>query len=221
VVVIGEFNSGKSSFINALLGDDLLPTGITPTTEVIELIQHAEIANRKPIYPGDGLRKWGHPNTGAPGVAIVDTPGTGSIFRKHEQVAKDFLHRSDLVLFVISAKRAFAETERLYLELAKSFGKKVILVVNQIDLLQPSERDEVRRFIERQVKELLDLQPLLFMVSARDALVKRGANGAGGVDAVRAHLRGVYSEAPPAKQKLLAQLDMAERLVKRQRTAAG
>src|SRR5215213_5201021 len=48
VVIIGEFNAGKSSFVNALLGDDLLPTGITPTTEAIELIRYNESANRKP-----------------------------------------------------------------------------------------------------------------------------------------------------------------------------
>lgn len=219
VVVIGEFNAGKSSFINALLGDNLLPTGITPTTEVIELIRYAETPNRKPIMRDDGIREWGHPNTGAPGVALVDTPGTGSVFQKHERTAKAFLHRSDLVIFVVSAKRAFAETERLYLELAKHYGKKIILVMNQIDLLQPKEQAEVRRFIERQVEELLDLRPLLFMVSAKEALaaIKSGApiiGDPGGIEAVRAHLRGVFQEAPPAKQKLLAQLDLGERIVK-------
>jgi small GTP-binding protein len=219
VVVIGEFNAGKSSFINALLGEDLLPTGITPTTEVIELIQYDDAPQRKPVAQEEGLRRWKHPNTGAQGVAIVDTPGTGSVFQKHERIAKEFLHRSDLVIFVISAKRAFAETERLYLELAKSYGKKVVLVVNQIDLLQPNEQSEVRRFIETQVKELLELQPLIFMVSSKEALTQRDQRGAGGIDAVRAHLRGVFSEAPPAKQKLLAQLDTAARIVKRHRDA--
>lgn len=124
VVIIGEFNAGKSTFINALLGDNLLPVGITPTTEVIELIRYGEVANRKPVMREDGIREWTHPNTGAPGVALVDTPGTGSVFQKHEKTAKSFLHRSDLVVFVVSAKRAFAETERLYLELAKNYGKK-------------------------------------------------------------------------------------------------
>lgn len=218
VVVIGEFNAGKSSFVNALLGDSLLPMGITPTTEAIELIRYGEL-NRKPVIREDGIREWMHPNTGAPGVALVDTPGTGSVFQKHEKTAKSFLHRSDLVIFVVSAKRAFAETERLYLELAKNYGKKIILVVNQIDLLQPKEQNEVRRFIERQVEDLLDLRPLLFMVSAKEALNAAKNGGAvvgdpGGIEAVRAHLRGVFNEAPPAKQKLLAQLDMADRLVK-------
>jgi len=225
VVVIGEFNAGKSSFINAILGDDLLPVGITPTTEMIELIRYAEATTRTPQLKDDGTREWRHPGVGAQGVAIVDTPGTGSIFQRHEATAKAFLHRSDLVIFVISAKRAFAETERLYLELAKNYGKKIILVVNQIDLLQPREQDEVRRFIERQVEELLNLRPLLFMVSAKEALAARrtGDTAAGlttgGVEAVRAHLRGVFNQAPPAKQKLLAQLDMAERVVRRAQEA--
>jgi small GTP-binding protein len=212
VAVIGEFNAGKSSFVNALLGDKLLPVGITPTTEQIELIRYGETPTYKPRLREDGIREWEHPNTGAPGVAIVDTPGTGSVFRKHEATAKAFLHRSDMVVFVISAKRAFAETERMYLELAKNYGKKIILVVNQIDLLEPKERDEVRRFIERQAAELLDLRPLLFMVSARDAL---DGMGEGNIDAVRAHFRGVFSEAPPAQQKLLVQLDMAQQVVRR------
>lgn len=223
VAVIGEFNAGKSSFINALLGDELLPVGVTPTTEAIELIRYGETISRKPMLREDGIREWTHPNTGAPGVAMVDTPGTGSVFQKHETVAKAFLHRSDLVIFLISAKRAFGETERLYLELAKNYGKKIILVVNQIDLLQPKEQQEVRRFIERQAEELLDLRPLIFMVSAKEALAaaRNGQTGvdSGNIETIRAHLRGVFSEAPPAKQKLLAQLDMAEKVVKRYQDA--
>jgi small GTP-binding protein len=218
VVVIGEFNAGKSSFINALLGDALLPSGITPTTEQIELVRYADQVTRKPEVRPDGIRVWTHPNTGAPGVALVDTPGTGSVFQKHEQTAKSFLHRADLVIFVISAKRAFADTERLYLEMAKHYGKKIILVVNQVDLLQPNELQEVRRFIERQTDETLNMRPLIFMVSAREALnaVQKGGpttGDPGGMEAVRAHLRGVLNQAPPARQKLIAQLEMAHHLV--------
>jgi small GTP-binding protein len=219
VVIIGEFNAGKSSFVNALLGDALLPTGITPTTEMIELVRYAEQPNRKPIMRDESLREWAHPNTGAPGVAIVDTPGTGSVFQRHEKVAKEFLHRSDLVIFLLSAKRAFAETERIYLEMAKNYGKKIILIVNQVDLLDANEQVTVRRFIEQQVRELLNLQPLIFMVSAKQALAAQAsgspAPNAGGMDAVRAHLRGLFEETPPTKQKLLAQLDMAASVVRR------
>jgi small GTP-binding protein len=218
VVIIGEFNAGKSTFINALLGDEVLQMGITPTTEAIHLVRYGEIANRKPNMRDENIYEWTHPNTGAVGVSLVDTPGTGSVFQKHEKTAKAFLHRSDLVIFVISAKRALAETERLYLELARDYGKKIILVVNQVDLLNPTERQEVRRFVEQQVEDLLNLKPLLFMVSAKEA-VKAARDGASqtesGIEAVKAHLRGVFNETPPAQQKLLAQLDMAERVVKK------
>ncbi|NJL93490.1 MAG: GTP-binding protein [Anaerolineae bacterium] len=160
VVVIGEFNAGKSSFVNALLGDELLPMGATPTTEAIELVRYATERSRKPTLREDGvLREWAHPNTGAPGVVIVDTPGTGSVFERHERIAKDFLSRSDLVIFLLSAKRAFAQTEKLYLELARSYGKKIILVVNQIDLLDNKEQKDVLAFVRQQSKDLLNLEP--------------------------------------------------------------
>ena len=222
VAVIGEFNAGKSSFVNSLVGEKLLPMGITPTTEFIELIRYNDVADRTPTIHDGTLREWAHPNTGAPGVAIVDTPGTGSVFQKHETVAKEFLHRSDLVIFVISAKHAFAETERVYLELAQKYGKKIILVVNQVDLLKASERAEVRRFIDNQVKETLEIDPLLFMVSAKEALegIESGSDN-GNVSAVKAHLRGVYSEAPPAKQKLLAQLDTTNRIIQNHHDGAN
>lgn len=212
VAIIGEFNAGKSSFINALLGEPLLPMGITPTTEAIELVRYSPTANRIPtIREATSTREWAHPNTGAPGVALVDTPGTGSVFQRHESTAKSFLHRADLVIFVMSAKRAVADSERMYLDLARQYGKKIILVVNQVDLLEPNEQDVVRRFVEQQVRQHLDLQPLIFMVSAKKAL----AGEDGGLGAVKAHLRGVFAQTPPAQQKLMAQLNTAAQLIGR------
>lgn len=212
VAVIGEFNAGKSTFINALLEDDLLPMGITPTTEFIELIRYALTPERKPtIQEGGQIRVWGHPNTGSEGVAIVDTPGTSSIFAKHDLTAQDFLHRSDLVLFVMSAKRAFADTERLYLDLAKNYGKKIVIIINQIDLLEDSEQQEVRRFVQRQIKETLGIEPLLFAVSAKQA--RQGQDG--NISTVRAHLRGVFASRSLLQQKLDSQLVMAERTLEK------
>ena len=204
IAVVGEFNVGKSTLINALLGEPLLETGITPTTDAIELIRYREKVQRRPEQVAPGLRYWAHPNTGGPGVALVDTPGSGSVFRQHEERARAFLHRSDLVLFVLSAKRAFAETERLYLELARDYGKKVILVLNQSDLLAAAELEQVRRFIARQVEELLGIQPLLFTVSAARSL---DGEEEAGLMALRTHLMALLREESPARQKLLAQLD--------------
>jgi hypothetical protein len=144
-------------------------------------------------------------------VAIVDTPGTSSIFAKHDLTAQDFLHRSDLVLFVMSAKRAFADTERLYLDLAKNYGKKIVIIINQIDLLEDSEQQEVRRFVQRQIKETLGIEPLLFAVSAKQA--RQGQDG--NISTVRAHLRGVFASRSLLQQKLDSQLVMAERTLEK------
>ncbi|MBN2305721.1 MAG: dynamin family protein [Anaerolineae bacterium] len=229
VVVVGEFNAGKSSFVNALLRDNILPMGITPTTDAIELIRWSNRADKNPVWREAGIvREWRHPNTGGPGVVIVDTPGTGSVFRKHERIAKNFLSRSDLVIFLLSAKRAFAETERLYLELARDYGKKIVVIINQADLLEKRERKEVQAFVQQQLSELLDLRPDIFMVSAKQALTDKASAGGlfttgtgdpGGINAVREHLRKIFERIPPAKQKLYAQLDFADS-VTRKYTAA-
>lgn len=214
VTVVGEFNAGKSTFVNALLGEELLPTGITPTTATIDIVTHAEQARRSPSLRDDGLREWAHPGTGAPGVALVDTPGTGSVFRAHERLALEFLHRSDLVLFVISARRALAQAGRDYLELAQQYGKKIVIIINQIDQLELAEQAEVRRFVERQARDLLSLEPMIFMVSARQDLEggEGGRAAQDGMKALRAHLLSLMRQAPPAQQKLLAQLELAERI---------
>jgi small GTP-binding protein len=223
VVVVGEFNAGKSTFVNALMGDSLLPTGITPTTEVIEMIRYAPQPSREPVMKeGDSVREWGHPNTGGPGVVIVDTPGTGSVFSKHERIAKNFLSRSDLVLFLLSAKRAFAQTEKLYLEMARDYGKKIILVINQIDLLEKKEQKEVMMFVKQQVSELLQLDPPMFTVSAKKAFQKRSGGlfaregvDESGMDVIRDYLAEMFKRIPPAKQKLLAQMDFVDSLLKK------
>ena len=231
VVVIGEFNAGKSTFVNALLGEEVLPMGITPTTEVIELIRFGRGGKgKKPEMREDGtLREWIHANTGAPGVSIVDTPGTGSVFQKHERVAKSFLSRSDLVIFVLSAKRAFAQTEKIYLELARDYGKKIILVINQIDLLEKKEQKTVENFVRQQVNETLNLEPPIFQVSAKQALKGEKSGGLfssssgmeGGMDKVREYLLEAFRQTPPAKQKLFAQLDFGSSMIKKYQEAVG
>jgi len=238
VTIIGEFNAGKSTFVNALLGEAILPMGITPTTDMIELIRYAATPGTKPTIKGDGsVREWTHPNTGSAGVAIVDTPGTGSVFQKHEEIAKSFLHRSDLVIFLLSAKRAFAETERLYLELAKNYGKKIIVVINQSDLLEARELNEVQKFVQQQIDQLLNLRPPIFMVSAKKALQQAKPGGLlanlaaslgretttdrddHGMLGIRQYLRTVFESVPPARQKIQTRLELLKSVVTRHRDA--
>ena len=140
LVVAGEFNSGKSSFINALLGERVLPEGVTPTTDRINLLRYgardhgAAPARRScwsaPIPPSCSARSpsW-------------TRPGTNAIIRRHEELTRDFVPRADLVLFVTSADRPFTESERGFLEQIREWGKKIVFVVNKIDILpRPDDR---------------------------------------------------------------------------------
>src|SRR5918997_1882312 len=89
LVVVGEFNSGKSAFINALHGADVSAEGVTPTTDRITVLRHAdEPVNRS---GRDGVLPKGYPNDFLREISIVDTPGTNSIIRHHEELSRGFV----------------------------------------------------------------------------------------------------------------------------------
>ena len=69
-------------------------------------------------------------------ISIVDTPGTNAINRAHEAITSQFVPRSDLVLFITSVDRPFTESERAFLEHIRDWGKKVVIVINKIDILE-------------------------------------------------------------------------------------
>src|SRR5829696_1649618 len=147
LVVVGEFNSGKSAFINALLGAEISEEGVTPTTDRITVLRHsAEPVMRE---RRDEVLEKGYPNAFLHEIAIVDTPGTNAIIRHHEELSRGFVPRSDLVFFVTSAERPLTESERGYLELIRDWGKKILLIINKADLLAEEEnREQVRSFVE-------------------------------------------------------------------------
>jgi GTPase Era involved in 16S rRNA processing len=104
-------------------------------------------------------------------VHIVDTPGTNAIIREHEAITTDFMPRSDLVLFVTSAGRPFTETERGFMEQLRTWGKKIVIVINKSDILETeSQIDEARSFVARSAQALLGVDSEIFCVSARLAL---------------------------------------------------
>ena len=169
LVVAGEFNAGKSAFINALLGRSLLEEGVTPTTQGITRIEHGETEQRE--KRSEGFESIRAPIEVLESVNIVDTPGTNAIHREHEAITRDFVPRSDMVLFVTSADRPFTESERAFLEGIRDWGKKVVVVVNKIDILETPEAVlEVVDFVRVHATKLLSSEPEIFPVSARQAL---------------------------------------------------
>ncbi|MBN2548282.1 MAG: dynamin family protein [Anaerolineales bacterium] len=169
LVVVGEFNAGKSAFINALLGQKLLKEGVTPTTTQINILRFGQEQER--IVVNESQHVLTLPVDWLAEISIVDTPGTNAIIRAHEAITSQFVPRSDLVLFITSADRPFTESERLFLERIRDWGKKVVIVINKIDILQ-SEEDlqQVQTFVAENARQLLGITPEIFPVSARQAL---------------------------------------------------
>lgn len=171
LVVAGEFNAGKSTFINALLGKpNLLQEGVTPTTSQIYLLKHGENESQAPREKGVWVIT--SPVELLRNINIVDTPGTNAILREHEALTADFIPRSDLVLFLTSADRPFSESERAFLNRIKEWGKKIVLVVNKVDMLdeEAGELEKVLEFVTQSARTLVGDIAAVYPVSARLAL---------------------------------------------------
>lgn len=104
-------------------------------------------------------------------INIVDTPGTNVILQRQQQLTEEFIPRADLVLFVLSADRPFTDSEVKFLKYVREWGKKVVFVVNKIDLLANSDEiREVQAFVEDNARRLLSVDgALAFPVSAKRA----------------------------------------------------
>lgn len=165
VVLLGPFSAGKSSLINALLNQPaLLKTGVTPTTGQITILRYGDEVQR--IDAGDTV------NLLAPApllktVSMVDTPGLESIFKTHDEVTRKFLHRSDAVLLVMLATQAMTARMAEYLSTLKAYGKSVIIVLNQRDLLAEEDIPRLLDYVREKSTDVLGYTPEIWLTSAR------------------------------------------------------
>jgi GTP-binding protein EngB required for normal cell division len=166
MVFIGPFNSGKSSMINGLLGSgELLKSGPTPTTDRITLLRYGDEA--QVTNSGGETDTVFHPSAMLKRVSFVDTPGLESTVKAHEELTRKFLHRADVVVMVMLATHAMTQSNLRYLQTFREYGKKVIIAINQIDLLSDEERATVKEYVQNQSKDMLGIVPEIWMVSAR------------------------------------------------------
>ncbi len=216
MVLVGPFNTGKTSIVNALMGSQsFLKIGATPTTDSIQILRWGEEAERMEsggevdtvFYPSPLLRK----------VSLVDTPGLESVFRSHEQKTRQFLHRADIVLLVMMATQAMTASSLESMQMFKEYGKKVIIVVNQCDLLNAHEKNEVEEFVRTQSQSKLGVQPEIWMLSARQGLSACHHHGrdekvwrASGMSQIEAYINRQLGDASRLRQKLQTPLQIIQ-----------
>ncbi|HJQ10053.1 MAG TPA: dynamin family protein [Gemmatimonadaceae bacterium] len=205
LVVVGEYNSGKSTFINALLGDEVFAMGDLPTTRAISILRYGKAGPPESIGPN--LLLYHYPLEVLRDLDIVDTPGTNSIERMEEEITREFVPRADLVLFVTSLLQPLTASELDFLTHIREWGKKVVFVVNGIDRRNTDEQlDRVREYLTREVATRLgDATPTLYFVSALKAL--RGKTNSAGSTAPDAR-----DEYPELERYILETLREVERV---------
>ncbi len=220
LVVVGEFNAGKSAFINALVGADVMPEGVLPTTAVINRLRFADKPGET-MFP-DGVIERGFPADFLREITVVDTPGTNAIIREHEALTQQFVPRADLVLFVTSADRPFSESEREFMSGIREWGKKIVIIVNKVDLLpDDAARQQIETFVRDNVARLVGFAPDVFSVSAllarqAKALGERNPTerdrlwAASRFEAVEDYVVNVLDEESRVRLKLLNPLGIAE-----------
>ncbi len=194
LVIAGEFNAGKSAFLNALLGEKLLAEGVTPTTSHIHILRYGETLQQE--TDADDLLMIHLPIEWLRNVSLVDTPGVNAVIQRHQEITEEFIPRSDLVLFVTSADRPFSESERTFLERIRQWSKKVVVVVNKIDLIEnETDRTKILDFIRENGRHLFGADPQIFAVSARLAMQAKQALGRGEQEAYKLLWRASQFEA--------------------------
>lgn len=208
-VIVGEVNSGKSSFINALLGDDVCEVAPEPCTAVIQELVYGEERTRTSL--GDHWERLRLPREVLRQVSIVDTPGTNSIIRNHQTITENYIPQSDLVIFVLFAKNPHTGTAWDLLALiSKDWQRKTVFVLQQSDIATRHElavnQERVRQYAhERNVQN-----PVVFTVSAKREL--EGASDSGFAE-FRTYLRGAVESGEVWRMKMEGGRDTVRKIV--------
>jgi len=232
VVLVGLFNRGKSSVLNSLLGQALLPVGITPTTAVLTVVRHAErlcfLVHKKDgsISELDSspevLNNFGaecaadhndidylevglnHPML-ANGMVYVDTPGVSDLSREREDITYRFVPRADAVLFILDATTPVTRSEMTFLEstVLKSGVDRLLFVSNFADLLEPNERADGASLARCRLEEALGVNEYpVYLVSANGPQVDP-SNEELGIPSLRRALTAMQVVGPRSQEKLL------------------
>src|SRR5215210_8289399 len=221
MVVVGEFNAGKSALVNALLGEKVLQEGATPTTSRVTLVKWGEQAAEQVV--DENFSIYAYPLPLLKELNIVDTPGTNAVIRYHERLTDEFVPRSDLVLFATSADHPLTESERQFLERILAWGKKVVFALNKADIIEDeSALQEVRSFVLKHATMVLGDTPEFFPVSARLAQRALAENdpeqrgrlrAASGLDDLDQYITATLDDTTRLQLKFNNPLGVAENLV--------
>ena len=199
---IGQFKRGKSTLINALIGEPVLPVGFIPVTAVPTVIRfgahpRARVQGRDGSWQAIAVSDLNqyvseeHNPENAKGVTgvevfvpsallstgmcLVDTPGLGSVFTGNTAATQAFIPHIDAALVVVGADPPLAGEELALVEAVGRQVQNLIMVLNKADRTTDAERAAAVGFTQKVLEKRLkrSVGPV-FEVSATDCLENRG-----------------------------------------------
>lgn len=204
LVVLGQFKRGKSTFINSILGDAVLPTSVIPLTSIVTLIGFGQKEEIQVILQdgssicidrgqlADFVTEKGNPKNKKnvkhveisfpssflkDGIYIIDTPGVGSIFENNTDTTYGFLPKVDAAVFMVAADPPISQSEVSFLHDVRQYVQKIFFLQNKVDYLSLEERDESMKFTFEVLKQALETDHIqLLPVSAKLALEGKRKN---------------------------------------------
>jgi hypothetical protein len=199
---VGQFKRGKSTLINAFIGEPILPVGFVPVTAVPTVIRYgakrmARIQFRNgasqqvPLssidqyvseeHNPENVKAVGGAEVFVPsallssGMCLVDTPGLGSVFTGNSAATQAFIPHIDAALVVLGADPPLSGEELALVEAVGRQVENLFLVLNKADRASEAERVAAARFtVEVLEKRLRRTVGPVFEVSAAERLDNRG-----------------------------------------------
>ena len=218
-VVVGEVNVGKSTFLNALFGQDFSTTGVVPTTGKILFFRHGDTHTIHPITPT--LDEVHAPVDFLRDFHIVDTPGTNSVENEHQLITERFVPIADLVIFVFSAMNPWGASAWEFLQkVHREWMRHVIFVIQQCDLRSPEEIQVITDYMGQLSRQRFGRDFPLFPVSAKKAFLARGAGiererllQESGYTALEAHISSIVRHNSARLHKLSSTMTLARQIL--------
>ncbi len=218
-VVVGEVNVGKSTFLNALFGQDFSSTGVVPTTGKILFFRHGEEHKVVPVTPT--LDEVHAPVDFLRDFHIVDTPGTNSVENEHQLITERFVPIADLVIFVFSAMNPWGASAWQFLEkVHREWMRHVIFVLQQSDLRSPEEIQVITDYMGQLTRQRFGRDFPLYAVSAKKAFLARNAGiererllQDSGFHALEAHISSIVRHNAARLNKLASTMRLARRIL--------
>lgn len=195
VAVLGQFKAGKSSFLNSLIGREVLPVGAIPVTTAVTRLQYgaaeralirhfnghvteaslADIAD----YTSEAKNPGNEKNVAMvdielpslkdfAGLRLVDTPGLGSVYKYHQSTSTNWLPSVGTALLAVSADRPLSEEDLNLIRELTAHTPNIILLLTKADLLSRDQQQEVIDFFSQTLQRELKRTLPVYLYSTKN-----------------------------------------------------